>query len=64
MANLRKPCTDGNSECGKIGFLFKNQLKKIQDGIYEFEMELAYTFTMYSSSNNTPVMYDATNVSL
>uniref|UniRef100_A0A914CDD9 L-ascorbate oxidase n=1 Tax=Acrobeloides nanus TaxID=290746 RepID=A0A914CDD9_9BILA len=31
------------------------------DGIYEFEMELAYTFTMYSSSNNTPVMYDATN---
>uniref|UniRef100_A0A914C8N0 L-ascorbate oxidase n=1 Tax=Acrobeloides nanus TaxID=290746 RepID=A0A914C8N0_9BILA len=28
------------------------------DGVYEFEIELAYTFTMYSPSNNTPVMYD------
>lgn len=28
------------------------------DGVYEFDLEFAYTFTMYSPSNNTPVMYN------
>uniref|UniRef100_A0A914C562 L-ascorbate oxidase n=1 Tax=Acrobeloides nanus TaxID=290746 RepID=A0A914C562_9BILA len=27
-------------------------------GVYEFDLELAYTFSMYSPSNNTPMVYD------